>query len=88
MYGITETTVHVSYRPLVPQDALLEGPSPIGGPLPDLSVRVLDRALRPVPIGVTGEISPDPTPDSAPIPHHAASATLPKCCGWAARSTA
>src|SRR5262249_26316827 len=35
MYGITETTVHVTYRPLT-QDALTQGGSRIGGPLPDL----------------------------------------------------
>ncbi|WP_245746056.1 non-ribosomal peptide synthetase [Nocardia altamirensis] len=53
MYGITETTVHVSYRPL---DATTGTASVIGGALPGLIVRVLDDRLRPVPVGVPGEI--------------------------------
>ncbi|MFF0532461.1 non-ribosomal peptide synthase/polyketide synthase [Nocardia amikacinitolerans] len=53
MYGITETTVHVSYRPIEPG----AGPaSLIGGAIPGLAVRVLDARLRPVPVGVPGEI--------------------------------
>jgi amino acid adenylation domain-containing protein len=55
MYGITETTVHVTYRPLTRSDAGSPR-SPIGGPLPDLSLRLLDRSLQAVPIGVPGEI--------------------------------
>jgi len=55
MYGITETTVHVTYRPLERADGLAAR-SAIGRPLPDLSLRLLDRSLRPVPIGVPGEI--------------------------------
>jgi amino acid adenylation domain-containing protein len=54
MYGITETTVHVTYRPLRASDAA--GGSVIGEPLPDLQLFVLDRELRPVPIGVPGEL--------------------------------
>ncbi|HEX3128876.1 MAG TPA: non-ribosomal peptide synthase/polyketide synthase, partial [Thermoanaerobaculia bacterium] len=56
MYGITETTVHVTYRPLGPSD--LEGApgSWIGAAIPDLSVHVLDRRQRPVPVGVAGEL--------------------------------
>jgi acyl-coenzyme A synthetase/AMP-(fatty) acid ligase/acyl carrier protein len=55
MYGITETTVHVTYRPLVATDA--EGAdSPIGEALPDLTLHLLDAALDPVPDGVAGEI--------------------------------
>ncbi|QNA77333.1 amino acid adenylation domain-containing protein [Streptomyces sp. So13.3] len=52
MYGITETCVHVSFRPLGPGDAA----SVIGGPLPGLRVHVLDHALRSVPPGVAGEM--------------------------------
>ncbi|MFI6816670.1 amino acid adenylation domain-containing protein [Nonomuraea sp. NPDC050328] len=47
MYGITETTVHVTY---------LDGSDGIGRALPDLRVYLLDERLRPVPPGVTGEI--------------------------------
>ncbi|MFM7547880.1 MAG: amino acid adenylation domain-containing protein, partial [Cyanobacteriota bacterium] len=55
MYGITETTVHVTYRPLVAADADLLA-SPIGVRLPDLHVYLLDGDGQPVPIGVAGEI--------------------------------
>ncbi|HKV08643.1 MAG TPA: amino acid adenylation domain-containing protein, partial [Thermoanaerobaculia bacterium] len=54
MFGITETTVHVTHRPLTRAD--LDAGSVIGAPLPDLSLYLLDRALRPVPPGVVGEI--------------------------------
>jgi len=57
MYGITETTVHVTYRPVTAADlAAHPGGSPIGRPIPDLKLYVLDRHLQPVPIGVPGEI--------------------------------
>ncbi|HEX2077740.1 MAG TPA: amino acid adenylation domain-containing protein, partial [Longimicrobium sp.] len=56
MYGITETTVHVTYRPLSREDVLGGRGSPIGRALPDLRVYVLDGARRPVPIGVPGEL--------------------------------
>jgi len=56
MYGITETTVHVTYRPLTSSD-LSEAPgSVIGRPIPDLQLYVLDAALQPVPVGVPGEV--------------------------------
>ncbi|TQM30377.1 non-ribosomal peptide synthase/polyketide synthase [Nocardia bhagyanarayanae] len=53
MYGITETTVHVSYRPIEPGAG---SASVIGGAIPGLAVRVLDARLRPVSVGVPGEI--------------------------------
>src|SRR6185436_11059707 len=56
MYGITETTVHVTYRPLAAVDAEGGSGSVLGVPIPDLQVRVLDRRLRPAPVGVPGEI--------------------------------
>ncbi|WP_231976791.1 non-ribosomal peptide synthase/polyketide synthase [Mycobacterium sp. E740] len=55
MYGITETTVHASYRRIVAAD-LDRTASPIGGPLADLGFFVLDAWLRPVPVGVVGEL--------------------------------
>ncbi|WP_148713627.1 non-ribosomal peptide synthetase [Chitinolyticbacter meiyuanensis] len=55
MYGITETTVHVTYRRITSAD-LGAGRSPVGVAIPDLGVRVLDGALNPVPIGVPGEL--------------------------------
>ena len=54
MYGITETTVHVTYRPLTARDTAAG--SVIGVPIPDLTVRVLDPQMQPVPIGVAGEM--------------------------------
>ena len=55
MYGITETTVHVTYRPIT-MAAATEVGSVIGVPIPDLQVHVLDRFQQPVPIGVPGEL--------------------------------
>jgi len=56
MYGITETTVHVTFRPLDPELVRDQNASLIGRPLPSLGLRVLDRRLRPVPEGAVGEI--------------------------------
>ncbi|SMQ23000.1 arthrofactin-type cyclic lipopeptide synthetase B [Pseudomonas helmanticensis] len=56
MYGITETTVHVTYRPLQAADAQLLGVSPIGVRIPDLQLYVLDAQREPVPVGVIGEL--------------------------------
>jgi amino acid adenylation domain-containing protein len=72
MYGITETTVHVTYRPVRaadvpdPRGPQSGGPqsggpqsgalSPIGVPIPDLSARVVDRYGNEQPIGVVGEL--------------------------------
>ncbi|MFD4668659.1 amino acid adenylation domain-containing protein [Lentzea sp. NPDC058450] len=47
MYGITETTVHVTWTP---------ADGTVGEPIPDLRVYVLDDDLRPVPPGVVGEM--------------------------------
>jgi amino acid adenylation domain-containing protein len=55
MYGITETTVHVTYRPLLAADCERDT-SPVGVPIPDLSVYVLDGQGAPVPAGVAGEL--------------------------------
>jgi amino acid adenylation domain-containing protein len=55
MYGITETTVHVTYRPLEMSD-LERGSSVIGKPIPDLQTYLLDEHLQLVPIGVAGEL--------------------------------
>ncbi|WDM77360.1 amino acid adenylation domain-containing protein [Xanthomonas cucurbitae] len=56
MYGITETTVHVTYYPLSPEDVQRSDVSPIGRRIPDLRLYVLDRRQQPVPIGVAGEL--------------------------------
>ncbi|AUG03266.1 non-ribosomal peptide synthetase [Pseudomonas sp. 09C 129] len=56
MYGITETTVHVTYRPLSRADVTLAGASPIGELIPDMSWYLLDGNLQPVPKGCIGEL--------------------------------
>ena len=56
MYGITETTVHVTYRPIRKSDLVSATGNAIGERIPDLQVYVLDAAQRPVPIGVAGEL--------------------------------
>ncbi|HET9233542.1 MAG TPA: amino acid adenylation domain-containing protein, partial [Candidatus Eisenbacteria bacterium] len=55
MYGITETTVHVTFRPIEREDLETPWRSPIGVPIPDLSVQIL-RNGEPVPVGVSGEM--------------------------------
>lgn len=55
MYGITETTVHVTYHRLTAAD-LARGGSVIGKPLPDLTLELRDRYDQSVPFGVAGEI--------------------------------
>ncbi|MFN6527757.1 non-ribosomal peptide synthetase [Nostoc sp. ChiSLP03a] len=55
MYGITETTVHVTYRPLTIAD-VNGSKSLIGSPIPDLQLYILDEQLKPVPIGIRGEM--------------------------------
>jgi thioesterase domain-containing protein/acyl carrier protein len=54
MYGVTETTVHVTYRPLSKGD--LHSASVIGVPIPDLQIYILDTQRQPAPIGVPGEM--------------------------------
>ena len=55
MYGITETTVHASFREIVDSDVDSKA-SPIGVPLAHLAFFVLDGWLRAVPEGVVGEL--------------------------------
>ncbi|QWP75370.1 amino acid adenylation domain-containing protein [Lysobacter sp. K5869] len=56
MYGITETTVHVTFREIGEDEVRHGRSSPIGVPLADLSLRLLDADGEPVPLGVTGEL--------------------------------
>jgi len=56
MYGITETTVHVTYRPLRLADLNNAPGSVIGRPIPDLRLYVLESNGQPAPPGVPGEI--------------------------------
>ncbi|WP_158794262.1 AMP-binding protein, partial [Granulicella sp. L60] len=56
MYGITETSVHVTYCPLKPKDLKRRGASPIGCRISDLQIYILDGQGEPVPVGVAGEL--------------------------------
>jgi len=56
MYGITETTVHVTHRALGSAEVTGSHPAVIGETLPGLRILLLDNHLRPVPVGVPGEI--------------------------------
>jgi amino acid adenylation domain-containing protein/non-ribosomal peptide synthase protein (TIGR01720 family) len=55
MYGITETTVHVTFCRLTADDLTAPG-SPIGTPLPETTVYILDDQQALLPIGAIGEI--------------------------------
>ena len=56
MYGITETTVHVTYRPVRFSELGAGQGSVIGGPIPDLQLHILDEEMKPVPDGTEGEM--------------------------------
>jgi amino acid adenylation domain-containing protein len=56
MFGITETTVHVTHRALGRADTGDGVGSVIGGALDHLRIYVLDERMEPVPAGVTGEL--------------------------------
>lgn len=56
MYGITETTVHVTWRPIRSADLAANLGSVIGEPIPDLTLHLLDAQLQPVAAGESGEI--------------------------------
>ncbi|MDH6704906.1 amino acid adenylation domain-containing protein [Kitasatospora sp. MAA19] len=53
VYGPTETTIWSTAAPLT---AAVAGPPPIGGPIANTRVYVLDGALRPVPDGTFGDL--------------------------------
>ncbi|GEK09168.1 non-ribosomal peptide synthetase [Pseudoalteromonas peptidolytica] len=55
MYGITETTVHVTFKALEPADLML-GTSNIGRAIPTTSCYVLDDKQRLLPQGAVGEL--------------------------------
>ena len=56
MYGITETTVHVTYHVLTGEEITSESRSLVGKAIADLRVYLLNADREPVPIGMTGEI--------------------------------
>ncbi len=55
MYGITETTVHVTYKEIGSEE-IRRGISNIGRPIPTLTTYVMDKNLKLQPIGVPGEL--------------------------------
>ncbi|NOQ24119.1 MAG: amino acid adenylation domain-containing protein [Bacteroidales bacterium] len=55
MYGITETTVHVTYKEISDYE-IKNNISNIGKPIPTLTCYILDLNQKLVPIGVSGEI--------------------------------
>lgn len=55
MYGITETTVHVTYKEITAKE-IAAGISNIGKPLPTLTAYILDRHLKLLPVGAAGEL--------------------------------
>ncbi|WP_141717963.1 non-ribosomal peptide synthetase, partial [Nocardia altamirensis] len=56
MYGITETTVHVSHRVIDAETIAATSASVIGAAIAGLRVYVLDERLHPAPVGVAGEM--------------------------------
>ncbi|MEZ6088046.1 MAG: amino acid adenylation domain-containing protein [Pirellulaceae bacterium] len=57
MFGITETTVHVTFQEMHPQQiGKPASGSPIGKRLSDLQIYLLDRKMLPVPMGAIGEV--------------------------------
>ncbi|AZC31801.1 Siderophore biosynthesis non-ribosomal peptide synthetase [Pseudomonas chlororaphis subsp. piscium] len=56
MYGITEITIHATYRELTDADIAAGHGSLIGKPLPDLRAYLLDQHGQPTPLGVAGEL--------------------------------
>jgi amino acid adenylation domain-containing protein len=55
MYGITETTVHVTFKEITDRE-IAENRSNIGTPIPTTTTYVMDANLRLQPVGVPGEI--------------------------------
>ena len=56
MYGITETTVHSTFHRVGTADLEPSAGNPIGHPLDDLRIHLLDQHGELVPVGVAGEI--------------------------------
>ncbi|MEU9447536.1 amino acid adenylation domain-containing protein [Streptomyces sp. NPDC048277] len=55
VYGPTETTTFATRHRLTPP-ARVDGPLPIGGPMDNTRLYILDDTLRQVPVGVQGEL--------------------------------
>ncbi len=55
MYGITETTVHVTYKEITEEEIKI-GKSNIGKVIPSLEAYLMDSDLNVLPVGIPGEI--------------------------------
>jgi amino acid adenylation domain-containing protein/FkbH-like protein len=55
MYGITETTVHVTFKK-IREEEIEKNISNIGKPIPTLSMYIMDKNMKLQPLGVPGEI--------------------------------
>ena len=55
MYGITETTVHVTYKEITDYEIEFNI-SNIGRPIPTLTTYIMDNHMGLLPVGVTGEL--------------------------------
>jgi acyl carrier protein len=55
MYGITETTVHVTFKEITERE-IEKNVSNIGRPIPTTTTYVMDSKLRLLPVGVPGEV--------------------------------
>ena len=55
MYGITETTVHVTYKKITPKE-IHSNQSNIGTPIPTLCTYIMDKYMKLQPVGVSGQL--------------------------------
>ncbi|MGY4430586.1 amino acid adenylation domain-containing protein [Bradyrhizobium sp. F1.13.1] len=55
-YGASECSDDVSLHRLTKAPAITTGNVPVGAPLPNMQLYVLDTSLQPQPVGVTGEL--------------------------------
>ncbi|WP_432401628.1 non-ribosomal peptide synthase/polyketide synthase [Wukongibacter sp. M2B1] len=55
MYGITETTVHVTYKEITMEE-IESNISNIGVPIPTLTTYVMDKNMKLLPLGIAGEL--------------------------------
>jgi len=55
-YGITETTVFVTFHTVTAADTAHQGSGVIGAPMPLWQVHLLDERMQPLPVGARGEI--------------------------------